>query len=153
MPDAGTQQSKSPDWQQMRVEALARKLLNQVLPMSVNGRPTEYGGVIYRNNTTSRLDSTGPFHDPGNSVNVQQDQPNMGCPDGTVPVAWYHTHPLAKFGDMHVLATDFIDNDRAISDEHHIPGYLGVYDGSFWCYDPGTQKMQRLNGKLKNTLP
>lgn len=153
MPDAGTPQSKSTDWQQMRVEALARQLLNRVLPLSVNGRPTEYGGVIYRNGTTRELAGTGPFHNPGNSVDVHQNEPNMGCPDGTVPVAWYHTHPLASFGELHVAATEFIDNDKATSDDHKIPGYLGVYDGSFWRYDPSTQALQRLNGRLKNTLP
>lgn len=152
MPDRNLVQPKTPDWQQMRVEALARQLLNKVLPESVNGRPTEYGGMIYRNSGSGVLGSTGPFHKPGNAVDIHQDEQNMGCPQGTLPVAWYHTHPFASFGQLHVAAKEFIDNDKAISDEHHIPGYLGVYDGTFWRYDPRTQKMEELNGRLRNTL-
>jgi hypothetical protein len=42
---------------------------------------------------------------------------------------------------------------EAISDAPNIPGYPGVWDGSFRCYEPGTHNMQRLNGRLKNALP
>jgi hypothetical protein len=60
----------------------------------------------------------------------------MGCPEGTVPVGWYHTHPYDKKNGWTYEAKAFIDGDAFISDNNNVPGFLGVFDGTFWRYDP-----------------
>jgi hypothetical protein len=165
-------QPKGPDQFGIRLEDFAYKLLNDVLAKSISAvpRPAEYGGVIYLNETSKQLGSMGPFIGPpgGYTVDIHWTDENMGCPLGTTPKAWYHTHPSATFGELHFLAKEFVDHDKEISDEKQVPGFLGVYDGTFWRYDPppyeatvlrddgtvsqmGPGKFTPLNRKLRNT--
>lgn len=144
-----------------KVEAAARKFLNEVLPKSCNGVPTEYGGIIHVDNTTGAIGQKGPIEGDGTSVSIRQWEENMGCPEGTTPMAWYHTHPHYPRPEKGLTYAfrEFIGNDKSISDEYKIPGYLGVIDGSFWRYDPPARgggpkgNFVPLNGKLKTTLP
>jgi len=116
---------------------LVHKQLDIDLPKSVH-EEREYGGVFYRNSRSGMIKQTGPFQGARheNSVDIGTDKANLGCPPGTVPVAWYHTHPFDEAAGLHFEAKEFIDHDKAISDDNRIPGFLGVFDGSFWRYDP-----------------
>ncbi|MGA2710294.1 MAG: DUF4329 domain-containing protein [Steroidobacteraceae bacterium] len=171
-PDKSRGQPKGSDQFAIHLEDFAFELLNQVLAKSISNvpRPAEYGGVIYLNETSRQLGSMGPFKGPPGeyTVDIHWRDPNMGCPVGTKPKGWYHTHPSARFGEFHFLAKAFVDNDKDISDEEQIPGFLGVYDGTFWRYDPppyeptvltdhglitqmGPGKFTQLNRRLKIT--
>jgi hypothetical protein len=154
-------QPKARSADEAKVEEAARQFLNEVLPQSCNGTPTEYGGIIWINKATGEIGQKGPMHEPGNSVSIRQWEPNRGCPDGTTPMAWYHTHPhypQPKKGRTYAYR-EFKDNDKNISDDYELTGYLGVVDGSFWRYDPPARgggpdgSFVRLNGKLNTTLP
>jgi hypothetical protein len=157
MADRKTAQPKSRTLIEQKVEDAARKFLNEVLPLSVNGPPTEYGGIIWVNNTTGEIGQKGPMHEPGNSVSIRQWEPNRGCPDGTTAMAWYHTHPHYPQKGKTFAYREFIGNDKDISDDYELTGYLGVIDGSFWRYDPPSRgggpngTFVPLNGKLKTS--
>jgi hypothetical protein len=119
------------------LQRLVHQQLDIDLPKSVK-EEREYGGVFYRNMRSGVIRQTGPFQGlrGENSVDIGTDKENLGCPSGTVPVAWYHTHPFDEVGGLHFEAKAFIDHDKTISDDNDIPGFLGVFDGSFWRYDP-----------------
>ena len=151
-PTVITARARLPGWPSQNVEMwvttdhtlttrlidLARKQLNIDLPKSITER-REYGGVIYRYSRTGVIEQTGPFQGPigAGTVNIRHKEPNMGCPKGSVPIAWYHTHPFVSNSQgMAYASKEFIDGDKAISDSHGICGYVGVYDGTFWRYDP-----------------
>jgi uncharacterized protein DUF4329 len=137
MADGKTAQAKGPDHAAMRIEDAAYDLLNEVLPASLKKPMREAGGVIHRNISSGELGHTGHFFsEPGDNVKIKADEPNMGCPEGTVAVAWYHTHPYDKRGEWTYEAKAFIGNDEFISNNNNIPGYVGVFDGTFWRYDP-----------------
>ena len=136
MADGKTPQAKGPDHAAMRIEDEAYELLNQVLPLSLKAPPREAGGVIHRNKS-GEFGHTGHFFsEPWDNVKIKADEPNMGCPEGSVPVAWYHTHPYDKKGEWSYEAKAFIGGDEFISNNNNIPGYVGVFDGTFWRYDP-----------------
>lgn len=130
------------------VENLAFDLLAAKLRDSVD-RQREWGGVIHRHASSGAIGSTGPFLGYSSTgVDIEQDKPNMGCPEGTLPVAWYHTHPVAEVYTLGKLCKadwdKFIGGDKTISDSHNIPGYVGTFDGRFWRYLPPPP--QNLNG-------
>lgn len=137
MADGKAPQAKGPDHASMRIEGEAYSLLNRALPLSLKEPRREAGGVIHRNVKSGELGHTGHFFsEPWDNVKIRAEEPNMGCPDGTVPVAWYHTHPYDKKAGWTYLAKAFIDGDAFISNNNNIPGFLGVFDGTFWRYDP-----------------
>jgi hypothetical protein len=137
MADGKASQAKGPDHAAMRIEEKAYELLNDALPRSLTNPPREVGGVIHRSTKSGKLGHTGHFFsEPWDNVDIGANKPNMGCPEGTVPVAWYHTHPYDKKGGWTYAAKAFIGGDAFISDNNNIPGYLGVFDGTFWRYDP-----------------
>lgn len=124
-----------------RLTALARAQLNVDLPRSLRDQ-CEYGGVFYRVSRTGAIEHTGSFTGPAQkgTVDIGHNKPNMGCPAGSVPVAWYHTHPFVLNSQgMAYASKEFIVGDKSISDGQRIPGYVGVYDGTFWRYDPAPQ--------------
>ena len=124
-----------------RLEVLVRAQLNADLPKSLKDQ-CEYGGVFYRRSRNGAIEHTGSFKGPAQqgTVDIGHKKPNMGCPDGSIPVAWYHTHPFVLNSQgMAYASKEFIEGDSAISDQQQISGYLGVYDGTFWRYDPAPQ--------------
>lgn len=137
----------------IRIEKTARTLLKGVLKQSVDDR-REFGGVIYRNDNTAKIGWTGPFRGYASGrVDVHQDMENRGCPAGTTPVAWYHTHPVKEFYSiqngvlitLHAEWDKFIDGDEDISNNWNLIGYVATFDGRFWRYDPPPSTM--INGK------
>ena len=124
----------------IKIEAAARAVLSSIIGPSVSEK-REYGGVIWRRDATGEIGYTGPikgFSEAG--VDVGQDKPNMGCPPGTTPVAWYHFHPTKETnvgGDRFKMDWDkFIEGDKLLSDGHNLPGYVASFDRQFWRYDP-----------------
>ncbi len=120
-----------------RLATYVRRLLNDCLPKSIPEQ-REYGGVIYLSPRTGTLGHTQYAGvPPVGKVDIKQDEPNMACPAGTTPVAWYHTHPFEKNSQgFSYLSHEFVEHDKDLSDVKILPGYLGVFDGSFWRYDP-----------------
>lgn len=137
----------------IKIENAARSLLKGVLKQSVDDR-REYGGVIYREGASGKIGSTGPFRGYASGrVDVHQDDENRGCPAGTTPVAWYHTHPVEEFYSLQngVLTTlhaewdKFIGGDEDLSINWNLIGYVATFDSRFWRYDPPASKM--IDGK------
>lgn len=129
------------------LEDVAREALNAILAKSIETRK-EYGGVIYQDGSLFR--ATAARQGEPNSVNVGQNEPNCGCPEGTQPVAYYHTHPLYKAAGFTALYNEFSDEDKGVANDHKLDAYLGTLDGSFLKYDYRTEKVFRLGGRLKN---
>jgi hypothetical protein len=87
----------------------------------------------------------------GNTVNVGQWEPNRSCPDGTTPVAYYHTHPNFSAGKIPMQYNEFSPEDKGLANDIKLDAYLGTLDGSFLMYDPILNKVIPLTGRLKNT--
>ena len=124
----------------IKLEDFARSLLAGIIDQSVK-ETREYGGVIYRLNSTGALGKTGPFKGySGANVDVGARNPNCGCPDGTTPVALYHTHPTKEVitldGRFPTLWQQFIEGDKLTSDGYNLIGYVATMDHRFWRYDP-----------------
>jgi Domain of unknown function (DUF4329) len=137
-----------------RIEEYARRALSLVLNKSVRGGPDgvprEWGGVIYvwesggRDHRAGELGATVNEGYAMVNVDVHAWDLNCGCPPGTRPVAWYHTHPVDDFvahgGDrFSAQSREFIGGDKLISDSLLLPGYVATRDGGFWRYDPPPQ--------------
>ena len=151
--DQSAFQPKATTSEGIKIENAARALLKGVLKQSVDDR-REFGGVIHRNDVTTKIGWTGPIRGYASGrVDVGQDKENLGCPAGTKPVAWYHTHPIEKFYNIHngVVITlhaewnKFIGGDEELSNDRNLIGYVATFDGRFWRYDPPPSTM--INGK------
>lgn len=132
----------------IKIEQYARTLLAGIITRSV-AEQTEYGGVIWRQDSTGQLGATLFKGYSGANVDVRIWTPNRGCPSGTTAVAWYHTHPTAQVmtrdGMMTTEWQAFIGGDKLISDGFLLPGYVGTMDMRFWRYDTPPSVM--VNGK------
>jgi hypothetical protein len=133
----------------LAIENVAKKALSGILEKSITER-CEYGGMIYL------LDGKYHANDPrtqgyGNTVNVGQYEPNKGCPEGATAVAYYHTHPNFSAGGIAMKYNEFSDEDKDLARDLKLDAYLGTLDGSFFLFDPTTEKPIRLPGHLKNS--
>jgi uncharacterized protein DUF4329 len=82
-------------------------------------------------------------------VDVGLDRPNKGCPEHSIPLAYYHTHPTYSVAGMRAEYKTFSsDDDIGPARSNHIDAYLGTLDGSFLKYDYKTERILRL-GRLK----
>lgn len=131
------------------IEKVAKAALNKILAKSITER-REYGGMIYE------LDGIYHANDPrtqgfGNTVNVGQYEPNKGCPKGSTPVAYYHTHPNFSAGSIPMKYNEFSDEDKDLARDLKLDAYLGTLDGSFFMFDPTIDKPIKLPGVLINT--
>jgi hypothetical protein len=131
------------------IEKVARKILNSILEKSITER-CEYGGMIYMlgDQILANPPRTQGY---GNTVNVGQYEPNRGCPNGSMPVAYYHTHPNFSAGGLAMKYNEFSDEDKDLAKDLKLDAYLGTLDGSFFLYDPTIDKAIRLPGHLKNS--
>jgi len=132
------------------VDNAARAALNECLARSIE-KTAEYGGMIY-------LQGGVPIAKPAvtqgdrNKVDVGQNEPNCGCPHGTTPIAYYHTHPVYEKGGFHFEYNNFDDEDKNVVIDHDLDaGYLGSLDGSFFKFDRKQNRVFLLPGRLKNT--
>lgn len=143
MPDSFQTKATTPSG--IKIEVLAYRMLQSVFDKSMVDQ-IEYGGVIYEKKGGG-FGNTGPYRGvSANEVDVGQDRQNQGCPVGTKPVAWFHTHPTYKHVSVEngqVIVTDnawdeFIGTDLEISNRYLLFGYLATPDRRFWRYDPPT---------------
>lgn len=138
---------------------VARTALNDILATSIRRR-VEYGGMIYLQNGRFFATPARTQDEPAR-VDVGTDEPNLGCPEGTTPVAYYHTHPTysvagfkgdyANFSEGRDKQDSDSDADLPLARAKKIDAYLGTLDGSFLYFDYRLNKVLRLKGRLKNT--
>lgn len=135
----------------MTLEQTAFGLLLGIMQQSYD-KKAELGAVICRDTRTDALAATKLREGMGgNAVDVGLAEPNCGCPTGSVPVAFYHTHPTDEV-DGGGGATlhgdpDFSERDMDLANDHQITAYLGAFDGSFRRYLPAEQPTTMVNGK------
>jgi len=138
-------------------EDAARAALNEANPQSVRDN-TEYGGLIYRDDSTGRYGYTTPSRGTGTGF----DPSSVSAPSGTSVVGDYHTHgdySTAGAGGNPVRTSDPARDDynsdqfsrsdlRGIrSDGAGNPdyrGYLGTPSGTFRQFDPHTNTVSDL---------
>jgi hypothetical protein len=133
-------------------DKVARQVLNSILVVSIEHK-REYGGMIYI--LRGVYHATVPVTQ-GNPVRVDVglSKPNKGCPEHSIPVAYYHTHPTYSVAGMgaeySTFSSDEDTDDIGLARSNHIDAYLGTLDGSFLKYNRKTNRILRL-GRLKNT--
>ncbi len=135
-----------------QMDQVARQALNNILATSIQLR-SEYGGMIYEKGGTCYAM---PPRTQGNptTVDVGVHSPNHGCPPGTTPVAYYHTHPTYSVAGMKASYNEFDQDDKdVVLDNDLLAGYAGTLDGTFLKFDRATGKVTPLPPKLKNTKP
>jgi len=133
------------------IDNCARAALNKILGTSIVER-AEYGGVIYLQDgkyafTPARTQGY------GNTVNVGQWEDNRSCPEGSTPVAYYHTHPNFQAGKIPMEYNKYSEEDISLAEELGLIAYMGSLDGTFWVYDPKVKTPAKIRGKLVNTTP
>ncbi len=131
-------------------EEKAIALLNEHLGKSIE-EAVEYGGVLYIEG--SECHTTGPFHgdraEP--TVKIHQYDPNCGCPTGTKPIGYWHTHPRLSGAGQALVWDHFEGPDVDIAVDYSLHGYIGAVDGRLIWYDWTEKKEHTLNGVLRNT--
>jgi Domain of unknown function (DUF4329) len=133
-----------------RMDEVARAALNSTLLISIS-RMVEYGGMIYKSGNTFYALAARTQSDP-TTVDVGVHEPNHGCPDGTQPVAYYHTHTRNSVGGFKGDYNAFSPEDKDVAkDNDLVSAYLGTLDGSFFRYDVKLNKPVLLHGRLRNT--
>lgn len=135
----------------LMIDNVAREALNKILGKSIVQR-AEYGGMIYSQGKTYGY-TEARTQGYGNTVNVGHREVNRSCPEGTQPVAYYHTHPNFKAGELMMEYNKFSEEDIALAEELGLHAYMGSLDGTFWVYDPQLKKPIEIPGKLVNTTP
>jgi len=133
-----------------QMDQVARQALNKILATSIVQRK-EYGGMIYEKDGYC---FAMPPRTQGNptTVDVGQRLPNCGCPPGTKPVAYYHTHPTYSVAGMTADYNVFDDPDKDVVLDYNLEaGYAGTLDGTFLKFDRKSGKVSTLLPKLKNT--
>jgi len=132
------------------VERAARAALNAILGKSVAKR-WEYGGMIYLQDGKYSF-TEARTQEYGNTVNVGQWELNRSCPEGSTPIAYYHTHPNIRAGGIPMEYNKFSDEDKQLATDISLYAYLGTLDGSFFVFDYRNGEVTRIRGRrLKNT--
>jgi hypothetical protein len=130
-------------------DKVAWDVLESILVTSI-GQRAEYGGMIYM--LRGNYHATDPVTQcEPNKVDVGLYKPNKGCPENSIPVAYYHTHPILQYAGMHAEYSTFSkDEDLELARSNKIDAYLGTLDGRFLKYDYKINKILPL-GRLNNT--
>lgn len=134
-----------PNW--IDLENFARTKLTEILPVSINEK-VEYGAVIYKHNQSKKLGATKlcKSTESDNKVDVGLSKPNCGCPADTKPIAFYHTHPFLKVGELHMEQDFSTPEDKRLANDNRLIGFLGSADGGFRCYLPAKLPTTTVNG-------
>ena len=133
----------------INLERAARAALNKILAQSIKKR-WEYGGMIYLQDRKYSF-TEARTQEFGNTVNVGQWEPNRSCPEGSTPIAYYHTHPNIRAGDIPMEYNKFSDEDKQLAQDISLYAYLGTLDGSFFVYDYRNGEVTPIPGRrLKN---
>lgn len=132
------------------IDNAARAALNATLAKSIEER-REYGGMIYASGGQCIAMPARTQRDP-TRVDVGQREPNCGCPPGTTPVAYYHTHPTYSVAGMKAQYNEFSEDDKAVARDFKLEAaYVGTLDGSFLKFDCARNTTLALPGRLRNT--
>ena len=110
-------------------DAAGEDAIRFILPTSI-AEQREYAGRICKCEKGNYYFATGPF--PGGKTTSTPGS----CPDGTTPSGAYHTHPIRGPIPGDNSPEDFSDDDTALLDGLHQPGYLGTPSGAIKKYDP-----------------
>jgi hypothetical protein len=138
--DADLCLDKAPDFELATLDRYAKARLDEILPESI-ATGMEKGAVICRDPCSGKL-STTPVRtgETKHTVAVPTYEPNCGCPERTIPVAYYHTHPSEAGSQTTVpgarVASDFSDDDKDIARDYGLIAYIAQRDGSMWRYNP-----------------
>lgn len=131
------------------VDDAAFAVLNKILPVSVSSR-FEYGGMlyalgglIYAQDPVTQYERT--------TVNVGHRLPNCGCPAGSTPKAYYHTHPIYSIGKLKGEYNVFSDEDIEVAKAASIDAYVGTLDGTFLRYDHVQDRVFPMGRRLRNS--
>lgn len=140
MTDTSTGQPKATTREGIRVETAAIFLLGKSIAWSVREQK-EYGGAIYLDTASGQIRATGPIPAGAgaNTVDIGQNEPNLGLPVTQKPLAWYHTHPLTEMNGVHFEWDKFEGGDWRLSTYRQIPGYVCTWDGFLWRFDPAAE--------------
>ena len=134
----------------INLERAARTALNKILAKSIAKR-WEYGGMIYLQDGKYSF-TEARTQEYGNTVNVGQWELNRSCPEGSTPIAYYHTHPNIRAGGIPMEYNKFSDEDKQLATDISLYAYLGTLDGSFFVFDYRNGEVTRIRGRrLKNT--
>jgi Domain of unknown function (DUF4329) len=132
------------------VDNAARAALNAILGRSIEERK-EYGGMLYVRDANCFATPPRTQKDP-TRVDVGQREQNCGCPAGTTPIAYYHTHPTYSVGGLKAQYNELSDEDKDVARDFKLDAaYVGTLDGSFLKFDCGRNITVVLSGRLKNT--
>ena len=131
----------------------AKAALANANPASIAAN-LEYGGLIYRDDSTGKYHYSGPVIGDDQGVSPY----DAGHPAGTTVVGYYHTHgdystvgpsgkairtsdPTAdRFNSDHFSDTDKDIADRRVSGNADYRAYLGTPGGDFLEYNPTTRR-------------
>lgn len=139
-----------PKYDSAQLDKAAHEALNAILATSIEERK-EYGGMLYIEKGRCLAMPARSQGEP-NKVDVGQYEPNCGCPDGTTPVAYYHTHPTYSVAGFKGDYNKMSDEDKNVAKDQDLDAaYLGTLDGSFYKYDCKQDKTIKFPGMLKNT--
>jgi hypothetical protein len=133
------------------IDNCARAALNKILGTSIVER-AEYGGMIYLEDGKYKY-TDARTQGYGNTVNVGQWEENRSCPEGSTPVAYYHTHPNFQAGKIPMEYNKFSPEDISLCKDLGLHAYMGSLDGTFWVYDPQLDKPIKIHGRLNNSTP
>lgn len=148
--DGGDGGKKKPKYDPVQLDKAAHEALNKILAQSIE-EIKEYGGMLYIEKGRCKAMPARSQGEP-NKVDVGQYEPNCGCPDGTTPVAYYHTHPTYSIAGFKGDYNKMSDEDKDVAKDHDMDAaYLGTLDGSFYKYDVKQDKTIKFQGMLKNT--
>jgi len=98
--------------------------LNASLWNSIEER-RESGGMIYTRGGNCFAMPPRALTDP-TRVDAGQREPNCGCPSGTTPIAYYHTHPTYSVAGLKAHYKEF----RAQSNFRKLPSSVPAYAAS-----------------------
>ncbi len=169
MAGAGDGQRKAQTNEGGAIEALVKARLKTLLPLS-KGDQLERGGIVHRHDKTGALGQVeGP---PGTEedldIGFKKDaagtylKPNRGCPAGTTPVAFYHTHGRDDSkrppGARRAGPAGFSEEDLRIATEEQLVAFVALDDGRWLRFTPAvvpveTGTFERTVGGVTETVP
>jgi len=132
------------------MDKVARIALQAILLESITYK-REYGGMIYRDGEIYKALKARTSYEAC-KVDVGVHGPNHGCPEGTQPVAYYHTHTAESVGGFKGKYNEFSQEDKnVVKDNGLLFAYLGSLDGTFLRYDLKLDKPDEIKPRLRNT--
>lgn len=147
MAGAGAGQRKAPTNEDGAIEDLVKARLRKLLPLS-KGDQLERGGIVHRNEKTGALGHVegAPGSEDDLAIGFTKDPcgryvtPNRGCPPGTRPVAFYHTHgrddSKRAEGARRAGPAGFSDEDLRIATEEQLVAFVALDDGRWLRFTP-----------------